>query len=213
MMTEVSPPEWTRMRSTGMKSEKKAILGGSFDPVHMGHINLFHNIATFTDITTLYVIPAYTSAFKRESRGADFDSRMEMLSLAIIDYADLYPEDDLFMVVSDWEGKRKGVSYTSDTIRHFYDEMEDDGKVNFIIGSDIVDTLEKWHDWEYLKTHVRFYCFKRGEGAAKVPEGVEIIFIPSPLTEASSTEVRKGEFSVLSPSVLEYIEDAGLYRN
>src|SRR5574344_881438 len=152
MMTEASPPEWTRMRSTGMKSEKKAILGGSFDPVHMGHINLFHNIATFTDITTLYVIPAYTSAFKRESRGADFDSRMEMLSLAIVDYADLYPEDDLFMVVSDWEGKRKGVSYTSDTIRHFYDEMEDDGKVNFIIGSDIVDTLEKWHDWEYLKT-------------------------------------------------------------
>lgn len=213
MMTEASPPEWTRMRSTGMKSEKKAILGGSFDPVHMGHINLFHNIATFTDITTLYVIPAYTSAFKRESRGADFDSRMEMLSLAIIDYADLYPEDDLFMVVSDWEGKRKGVSYTSDTIRHFYDEMEDDGKVNFIIGSDIVDTLEKWHDWEYLKTHVIFYCFKRGEGATRVPEGVEIIFIPSPLTEASSTEVRKGEFSVLSPSVLEYIEDAGLYRN
>ena len=213
MMTEASPPEWTRMRSTGMKSEKKAILGGSFDPVHMGHINLFHNIATFTDITTLYVIPAYTSAFKRESKGADFDSRMEMLSLAIIDYADLYPEDDLFMVVSDWEGKRKGVSYTSDTIRHFYDEMEDDGKVNFIIGSDIVDTLEKWHDWEYLQTHVRFYCFKRGEGASRIPEGVEIIFIPSPLTEASSTEVRKGEFSVLSPSVLEYIEDAGLYRN
>ena len=86
-------------------------------------------------------------------------------------------------------------------------------KVNFIIGSDIVDTLEKWHDWEYLKTHVRFYCFTRGEGATRVPEGVEIIFIPSPLTEASSTEVRKGEFSVLSPSVLEYIEDAGLYRN
>ena len=81
MMTEASPPEWTRMRSTGMKSEKKAILGGSFDPVHMGHINLFHNIATFTDITTLYVIPAYTSAFKRGSKGADFDSRMEMLSM------------------------------------------------------------------------------------------------------------------------------------
>ena len=213
MMTEASPPEWTRMRSIGMKSEKKAILGGSFDPVHMGHINLFHNIATFTDITTLYVIPAYTSAFKRESRGADFDSRMEMLSLAIIDYADLYPEDDLFMVVSDWEGKRKGVSYTSDTIRHFYDEMEDDGKVNFIIGSDIVDTLEKWHDWEYLKKNVRFYCFSRGVEKVEVPEDVEIIFIDSPLTDASSTEIREGNRSMLSPSVLEYIDDTGLYKD
>ena len=196
-----------------MKTEKKALLGGSFDPVHIGHINLFHNISELTDITTLYVVPTYVSAFKVGHQNASFDDRMAMLNYAIIDYSDLYPFDDLCIVVSDWEGKRKGVSYTSDTIRHFYDEMEDDGKVNFIIGSDIVDTLEKWHDWEYLKTHVRFYCFKRGEGATRVPEGVEIIFIPSPLTEASSTEVRKGEFSVLSPSVLEYIEDAGLYRN
>ena len=203
----------TEMRSIEMKTEKKALLGGSFDPVHMGHINLFHNISNLTDITTLYVVPAYVSAFKVGHQSATFDDRMAMLNYAILDYSDLYPLDDLCIVVSDWEGEQGGVSFTSETIKHFFDEMEDNGKVNFIVGTDIIPTLPRWHDWEYLKTHVRFYCFKRGEGAAKVPEGVEIIFIPSPLTEASSTEVRKGEFSVLSPSVLEYIEDAGLYRN
>lgn len=196
-----------------MKFEKKALLGGSFDPVHMGHINLFHNISTLTDITTLYVIPAYVSAFKVGQKSASFEDRMAMLNYAILDYSDIYPLDDLCIVVSDWEGERKGVSFTSETIRNFFSELEDNGKVNFIIGSDIVSTLDKWHDWEYLKTHVRFWCFSRGKGVDRVPEGAEIVFIQSPLTDASSTDIRKGDRSMLSPSVLEYIDDTGLYRD
>ena len=46
----------------------------------------------------------------------------------------------------------------------------------------------------------------------EVPEGVEIVFIESPLTDASSTQVRMGDRSMLSPSVLEYIDDNGLYK-
>ena len=196
-----------------MKTEKKALLGGSFDPVHMGHINLFHNISTLTDITTLYVVPAYVSAFKVGHQSASFDDRMSMLNYAILDYSDLYPLDDLCIVVSDWEGERGGVSYTSETVKHFFDEAEDNGKVNFVVGTDIIPTLPKWHDWEYLKTHVRFFSFKRGEEDVTIPEGVEIIFIDSPLTDASSTEIRSGDRSMLSPSVLEYINDTGLYKD
>lgn len=196
-----------------MKTEKKALLGGSFDPVHMGHINLFHNISTLTDITTLYVVPAYVSAFKVGHQSASFDDRMAMLNYAILDYSDLYPLDDLCIVVSDWEGERGGVSYTSETVKHFFDEAKDNGKVNFVVGTDIIPTLPKWHDWEYLKTHVRFFSFKRGEEDVTIPEGVEIIFIDSPLTDASSTEIRSGDRSMLSPSVLEYINDTGLYKD
>ena len=196
-----------------MRTEKKALLGGSFDPVHMGHINLFHNISTLTDITTLYVVPAYVSAFKVGHQSASFDDRMAMLNYAILDYSDLYPLDDLCIVVSDWEGERGGVSYTSETVKHFFDEAEDNGKVNFVVGTDIIPTLPKWHDWEYLKTHVRFFSFKRGEEDVTIPEGVEIIFIDSPLTDASSTEIRSGDRSMLSPSVLEYINDTGLYKD
>ncbi|MGN1190237.1 MAG: nicotinate-nicotinamide nucleotide adenylyltransferase, partial [Candidatus Ornithospirochaeta sp.] len=183
------------------------------DPVHMGHINLFHNISTLTDITTLYVVPAYVSAFKVGHQSASFDDRMAMLNYAILDYSDLYPLDDLCIVVSDWEGERGGVSYTSETVKHFFDEAEDNGKVNFVVGTDIIPTLPKWHDWEYLKTHVRFFSFKRGEEDVTIPEGVEIIFIDSPLTDASSTEIRSGNRSMLSPSVLEYINDTGLYKD
>ncbi len=194
-----------------MKSEKKAVLGGTFDPVHMGHINLFHSVNEYTDITTLYVIPAYVSNFKRERETASFDDRMAMLNLAVLDYADLYPLDDLSIVVSDREGRRKGVSYTSDTIRQLFDETEDGGKVNFIIGDDLVEGLPGWHDSTYLKSHVRFYCFVRESGNRCTPDGFEIHYVESERTVASSTAVREGDFSSLSESVREYIEENGLY--
>ena len=210
---EVLPLKWIRMLTTEMKSEKKAILGGTFDPVHIGHINLFHSISEFTDITTLYVIPAYVSAFKKGKKSASFSDRMAMLNLAIIDYADIYPLDALNIVVSDFEGKKKGIIYTSETIRELFDKLEDNGKVNFVIGDDLIEGLPRWHDYEYLKSHVRFYCFTRDGGEKKNLEGVEVIYIDSPQTIASSTMFRDGEEGLVTPSVMEYIESEGLYQN
>lgn len=200
------------MHITAMKSEKKAILGGTFDPVHIGHINLFHSVSELTDITTLYVIPAFVSNFKKERKTASFSDRMAMLNLAVLDYSDIYPLDDLNIVVSDWEGRKGGVSYTSETVSALFDLLEDDGKVNFIIGDDLLGGLENWHDWEYLKTHVRFWCFVRSSFSHPALEGVEINYIESPQTVASSTEVREGKAELLSESVREYIEENGLYR-
>lgn len=194
-----------------MKVEKKAILGGTFDPVHIGHINLFHSVNEYTDITTLYVIPAYVSNYKRERKTASFSDRMAMLNLAVIDYVDMYPFDDLSIVVSDIEGRKKGISYTSDTVRSLFDELEDEGKVNFIIGDDLLDGLKGWHDYEYLKSHVRFFCFLRDEKSREDLEGVEIHYIKSEKTPSSSTLVREGDYSLLSDGVREYIEENGLY--
>lgn len=197
-----------------MKTEKKAILGGTFDPVHIGHINLFHNISEYTDITTLYVIPAYVSNFKRDRKTASFDDRMAMLNMGILDYSDLYPFDELNIVVSDYEGKKGGVSYTSETIKALFDVLQDNGKVNFICGDDLLESLPQWHEYEYLKDHVRFYCFTRDLENSRNPiEGLEVFFLPSPITVASSTSVREGNWDLLTPSVREYVEDAGLYRD
>ena len=197
---------------TAMKSEKKALLGGTFDPVHIGHINLFHSVSEKTDITTLYVIPNYVSNFKRERKTASFDDRMAMLNLAVLDYSDLYPMDELNIVVSDWEGRRGGVSYTSETIRALFDSLEDDGKVNFIIGDDLVEGLGRWHDAEYLASHVRFWCFVRDGIERRTVDGFEIHYVESEQTVASSTAVREGDLSLVTDSVREYIEENGLYR-
>lgn len=190
---------------------KVALLGGTFDPVHIGHINLFHNVYTLAGFDRLIVIPAYLSNFKRESHPVSFFERVEMLERAIIDYRELFPDDKLEIEISTYEGEKGGVSYTSDTIKGFYPQYSDDGKVNFIIGDDILPDLYRWHDFQYIKEHVRFYCFSR-EG--KIGDwGAEVHMIVSPVTVASSSSVRDGNGEMLTKHVKEYVDEHKLYRS
>lgn len=204
------PLLWIWMQYIGMKNNL-ALLGGTFDPVHIGHIKLFHNVYSKAGFTHLIVIPAYISNFKQETHPASFQDRVEMLKLAILDYKEMYPGDMLDVEISTYEGDKKGVSYTSETIKDFYDRAQDDGKVNFIIGDDILPTLNKWHDFDYLKENVRFFCFPR-EGKSG-DWGAEVVQVISPLTEASSSQVRSGEGGLLSKRVKEYVDAHQLYRS
>lgn len=192
-----------------MKS-RTALLGGTFNPVHMGHVHLFHEAYEAGRIGNLIVIPAYISNFKRGSHPVSFSDRVKMLSLAVEDYRDIYPDDKLEITVSLFEGEKGGISYTSDTIREFFDSAEDNGKVNFIIGDDIIPTLGHWHDIEYLRSHARFFCFTR-LGSVENESGAEVIFIKSSVYHASSSEVRAGDMTMLSPRVREYVYANKLY--
>ncbi len=202
-------PKWT-MRLTIEMRNKTALLGGSFDPVHIGHVNLFHNAYKLAHFSTLIVVPAFVSNFKQDATPASFHDRVEMLKLAIEDYRDLYPSDCLDIRISQYEGEKKGVSYTSDTIKHFYESLEDNGKVNFIIGDDILPDLYRWHDFEYIKNNVRFFCFSRL--GAHDDNQVEIDFIESPITVASSSSIKEGMEGMLTKRVKEYIDEHKLYR-
>lgn len=198
------------MPITGMKP-KTALMGGSFDPPHLGHIHIMHEVASLTPIERLVLIPANISNFKQQKRPASFEDRMSMLELAIKDYGKLYPDDRLSVGISRWEGEQGGVSYTSDTIRHFFDEYADDGRVNFIIGDDILPSLDRWHDYGYLRDNVRFWCFSRGM-ASDPPESSCVIMITSPIVSASSSAIRGGRMEMLSESVREYVYGHGLYK-
>lgn len=187
-----------------------ALLGGTFDPVHIGHLRLFHNAHIEAGVDRLILIPAYLSNFKQNSNPVSFESRREMLNLAVVDYHEMFPSDNLDIEISSYEGDKKGISYTSETIKDFYSSSEEEGKVNFIIGDDILPTLNKWHDFEYIKRHVRFLCFSREGGRGDW--GVEIEMYPSPVTIASSSAVRAGDETMLSCRVKEYIDEHQLYR-
>ncbi len=199
------------MLFTGMK-HKYAIIGGTFDPVHSGHLNLFHNLYIYCGVEKLYVIPALISNFKQDTHPASFDERIAMLRLASEDYHEMFPEDCMEIDVSDFEGRKGGISYTSETIKAFYDDLEESGRVNFAIGDDILPDLNRWHDFEYLKKNVHFICFTRDNANKKITHGADIEFIPSPVFEASSTEVRSGRLDLVSGRVREYINEHQLYR-
>lgn len=190
---------------------RAALLGGSFNPIHIGHLSLIHDAYLFLGLEKIILLPALLSNFKRDSNPLGFDERLNLINLAIMDYRDLYPSDNIDIVVSLIEKERGGISYTSDSIKAFYSDFAEEGKVNFIMGDDLLSNLELWHDFEYLKGHVRFFCFNRG-GVLRHVEGVEIHFFNNEKIVSSSTEIRGGDFSNLSARVRKYVKDKGLYR-
>ncbi len=190
---------------------KTAFLGGSFDPPHLGHENLFHQVAETGLFSNLILIPAYISNFKQDKPPLDAEKRIKMLNLALLDYKEKYPCDQLGIEISGYEIEKRGVSYTSLTAAHFFPEYEDGGKLNWIIGDDIIDGLSRWHDSSYIKKYLRFFCFSRYNEKKKVPEGFEVHFIASTVFEASSSAVREGHLEGLSKRVKEYIENEKLY--
>ena len=199
------------MQNTGMKSET-ALLGGSFNPIHIGHLSLIHDAYELAGVEKVILIPALLSNFKRSSHPLDFDIRVELIELAIKDYRDIWPEDDVEIEVSLIEKERGGISYTSDTIRHFLPFYAKDGKIDFIIGDDILANLDKWHEYSFLREHVRFLCFVRDGGSREYPKDADILFFNNSKVISSSSAVRCGEMDMLSKRVRRYVEDNGLYR-
>lgn len=198
------------MPTTGMKC-KTAVFGGSFDPIHLGHLHLLHEVAERTDIGHVILIPALISNFKQNSNPASFFQRVEMARLAIEDFKEIYPADNLALTVSTIEGDRGGISYSSDTVRALLPDYGVDGKLFFLIGDDILENLDKWHDFDYLKEHVIFICFPR-DGVRRSAQGAEIIFVDAPVFPASSTKARAGDEGMLSKRVYAYAKDHGLYK-
>lgn len=166
------------------------IYGGSFNPVHFGHVNVARQALADLSLDKLIIVPANLSPFKTE--GAE--------------EAVAYPWDRLVMVrdafskmdktvVDEREINRGGVSYTIDTVREIAAENPG-AKLYFIVGEDSVEGLPRWKDYEELKTLVEFKAYPR--------------------TKESSTEIRelfeKGKV-VLNPEgkVVKVVKD-GLVR-
>lgn len=205
-----------------MREDRTAILGGSFDPVHLGHLFLLHCAVSMTDYTSFILIPAKISNFKQGNAPKASDSqRLEMLRLAIEDYRDIYPQDKADMRVSAMELERGGVSFTSDTIRLLRSEPGLDGtdrRIGLILGDDHVDGLSRWHDFPYLRDNVEFLICRRnpdGECWDSLPEGLCYRRLePKELAPQSSSAIRlnpERNSGFLSARVGAYVKANGLY--
>jgi nicotinate-nucleotide adenylyltransferase len=113
-----------------------AILGGSFNPIHMGHLFLADTVLSAFGYDRVILVPAYTSPFKPGAEGASPGDRMDML-IASIPAA---PR----LTIDDCEIRREGVSYTIDTIRDILERYRPDGKPGLILGDDLTRDFHKW---------------------------------------------------------------------
>ena len=96
---------------------KIAIFGGSFNPIHKGHILVANDAISLLDLDELYFVPAYKNPFKKINDYVDVNHRINMIKLAI---------NNPKMKISDFEAKRIYDSYTIDTVRHFVNKFPND---------------------------------------------------------------------------------------
>lgn len=192
------------------------IFGGSFDPVHYGHLRLAEEAREQAKLDSVVFIPTQVSPFKVGRTQISGELRLEMLRRAT--------EDNPAFQVSGREIKRPGPSYTVDTLRELEREHPDTERF-FITGTDALRDLPKWREPEEVIRLTRFLVSVR-PGVNKVevltalPDAWEerVTFIEMPELDISSTYLRerlKIGYSVryLVPRpVEEYILAQGLYR-
>lgn len=197
---------------------KTAILGGSFDPVHLGHLFLLHNAVISTDYSRFILIPAKVSNFKIDARPVSSDKdRLEMLKLAIEDYHELYPQDKKEIIVSDIELKRGGVSYTYDTVIELKNRYGINERLGLIMGDDHIASLSKWYRYDELKNEVQFIICPRShlEDFDNIPRGLSYVVLKTETVKAeNATDVRSNidaYSNYLSRRVLDYVREHNLY--
>ena len=124
--------------------------GGTFDPVHNGHVIVALRMMEILALDKLIVMPAYIPPHKVERKRVEFSERFEWLKRAFYGVKKVE--------ISDFEGKKGDVSYTFDTVSHFEKEY---GKLVYIIGEDNFLTIDKWYKHEELLKKVELWVYPR----------------------------------------------------
>ena len=117
-----------------------AYFGGSFDPIHLGHLATARELAEYFALARLVFLPAALSPLKQQSLTREH--RVAMLKLAI--------EDDSIFALDEQELHRPQPSYTIDTLRSLRIQYETQQPLAFIMGMDSFLSLPKWRDWQQL---------------------------------------------------------------
>ncbi len=189
---------------------KIGIFGGTFDPVHRGHLQLAQNARAQFLLDKVIFVPAYYPPHKQELLSlTSAEDRYEMVRLAI--------EGEPFLEISDCEIMRRGVSYTFDTLLEF-EKKYPNGTFFLILGKDAFEGIDTWHRAAELKKRIRFLVAKRGTCEVRVPEGARVEWIQMPLCPISASGIReaikhgRNVDDHVSSKVLQYIHAHALYR-
>lgn len=188
--------------------KRVGILGGTFNPPHMGHLIMADQVGTQLGLDTVYFMPDANPPHANHKVTINAHDRVEMVKRAIFDN----PNFDLELA----EIKRGGVSYTVDTMKQLTKEHSN-FEYYFIIGGDMVADLPNWHQIDELTRLVQFVGVKRR--GYKIHTPYPVLWVDAPLIDISSTQIRQkvacsGSIRYLVPEPVEnYIKERQLYVN
>ncbi|MGH4037150.1 MAG: nicotinate (nicotinamide) nucleotide adenylyltransferase [Sphaerochaeta sp.] len=196
-----------------------ALFGGSFDPVHLGHLHLIHTVYNSTRYKKFILVPVAINNFKKDKTPTQPKDRINMLNIAVKEYRKLYPQDcDIELIVDDCEIRRGGVSYTYDTVKTLYENYEFEGKLGLVMGDDLIPTLQKWYRFTDLIKKVDLVVIRREESDVEIPEGIDFEYVTNEIMVDASSTIRdmannNQDFSaLLSKEVYKYVKEAKLYQ-
>lgn len=193
--------------ATRVTNARIGVLGGTFDPIHIGHLVVASEVRAALSLDTVLLVPTAAQPFKGETSRASAEQRLEMCRLATA--------DDDALQVSDVDVVRGGVTYTVDTLTDLAAQYPG-AEFFFIGGADALARIDEWREPERLRTLARFVVVARPGHAMAVPDD-QMLVVETPEMGVSSTDVRRrvatgAPWRYLVPvSVAAYIVQHGLY--
>lgn len=202
-----------------MKKKKIGIMGGTFNPIHIGHLILGQTALEQFQLDKVLFMPTKNPPHKRYEHIVDEAIRAEMVEIAI--------KDNPHFELSTFEMDRDGITYTADTLIQLTKQNPDE-EYYFIVGADSLFYLDSWKDPDTIFELSKFLAAVRGrttnkEMLQKIAELNEtfhasVELLNSPNIDISSSEIRERvkngmniEYYVM-PDVARYIQSNNLYR-
>jgi nicotinate-nucleotide adenylyltransferase len=179
-----------------------ALLGGSFNPPHVGHLLAAHVVRALEPVDQVWFVPAAHHPFGKPL--IDFAHRLAMCDLMCRDASG-------WLLASDIEGVLGGNGYTVDTLRELHRRWPD-WRWTLVVGSDIVPEMAKWREPEEIRRLARIVVLNRAGHPASGALGPPLVKVSSSEVRAALAAGRGGE-GLVHREVLAYIERHGLYRD
>lgn len=191
-------------------SARKGILGGTFNPPHVAHLIVAHEVAEALALDRVLLVPTASHPFKGDAAASPRDRAM-MAELAVA--------GDPSLIADRLEVERGGTSYTVDTLRELR-RREPDTEWHLILGGDNLAELDRWREAAELPALAHLVVVTRGADVAppRLPFEGRCAFVPVPMLEISSTAIRERVATGRSirywvpPAVEAFIRQHGLYR-
>lgn len=203
-----------------MSGTKIGLLGGTFDPIHCGHLNLAFELMEKNHLDQIWFIPAQINPFKTQSPPTLIEHRLAMVQLAIQDIPQFH--------LKDLEKERPPPSYTIDTLRAFVAEEVSHPASNqfyLLMGEDAVPGFCHWHLPEeivklaplLIGSRTGIWQYQLDEFSLLIREAIQKGLTQTRLIDISGTEIRHRLSQnlycghLVAPSVLDYIAEHHLY--
>ena len=188
---------------------KVGIFGGTFDPIHLGHLITAQSVKEIRNLDKIIFIPAFISPHKSNAKTSSPEDRLNLIKLAV--------DGISFFDYSDIEIKKGGISYSVDTLRELkkkYDELE------FIIGYDNIFSFHTWKEPDEIFNLAKIIVLKRKSShppQSKDKYYRQAVFVQTRGIEISATDIRERVKNgmpinfLVPPAVMEYIYNHNLY--